>query len=141
MCVCMCVCVHECVCVFVCVCVCVCVCVSVCVCVCTCVCAYTAYEAWGSVKPQCAHAHKCARNIDETLTDAYCAMFIKRCHGENGRPPPFHIASLLSPPLPQTLDREQASSDGSATVHYLCPAGRYEHVVCFGRAACRYLHK
>ena len=48
---------------------------------------------------------------------------MKRCHEENGRPPPFHIASLLSPSPSQTSDREKGSSDGSATVHYLPAAG------------------
>ena len=48
---------------------------------------------------------------------------MKGCHEEDGRPPPFHIASLLSPSPPQIADREKGSSDGSATVHYLPAAG------------------
>lgn len=42
--------------------------------------------------------------------------FLPGYYEENGQPPPIHRASLLSPSPPQTSDRENASSDESATV-------------------------
>ena len=50
---------------------------------------------------------------------------MKGCQMENSRtqPPPFHIASLLSPSPPSSDREKKASGDVSATVHYLPAEG------------------